>query len=83
MSETEHVYQSTLDESPGMADWEIEAHNRTRREKKYCKNCSHAVGDDPKFFGIGGFLTGPFCSRDCGLDWLWSDECEVSGEDLP
>ena len=68
-STDDYEYQSTFD-GPGGMEWELQAHDKKQLEKKYCEYCSRSVGDDPKFFGVGGFLTGPFCSTSCQFAWL-------------
>lgn len=69
------AYQSTFD---GMyAEWELHAHDKKQQEKDYCTQCRYAVGDDPVFCGVGGFLTGPFCDESCF--WAWMND-ENKGE---
>jgi len=81
MSGSLYEYQSRFRfEKPGMSDWELDEFNRRQREKDYCEQCNHSVGEDPKFFGVGGFLTGPFCSQECAWEWL-HDDCETPQED--
>lgn len=38
----------------------------------YCIQCHYAAWRDHdwKYIGVGGFLTGPFCSRHCHWAWL-------------
>ena len=67
----EYTYQSTLDpDSLGGMEWELQAHDKRQLEKQYCEQCNRSVGDDPNYFGVGGFLTGPFCGRSCQFAWL-------------
>jgi hypothetical protein len=64
-----YEYQSTFDSLGGM-EWELQAHDKKQLEKTYCEFCSRSVGNNPRFFGVGGFLTGPFCSTGCQFAWL-------------
>jgi len=60
------------------AEWELQYHDQKQLDKTYCEHCSYAVGDDPEFFGVGGFLTGPFCTSECA--WAWLNEKDSEGD---
>lgn len=52
---------------------------REARNREYCIHCHRSVDSeeyDWKYTGIGGFLTGPFCGKDCQLADLWGDADE-------
>ncbi|WP_148708247.1 hypothetical protein [Haloferax sp. Atlit-12N] len=45
-------------------------------DEPYCLSCRRAAWKDHnwKYIGVGGFLTGPFCSRECQFTWLLEDD---------
>jgi len=51
--------------------------NAEVRDRPYCKECRRAVPDrdyNHKFAAAGGFLAGPFCSRECYYNFLLEDD---------